>query len=309
MSSFEWNKIIASVLTALIVAMVSGLLADQLIRPEKPAKPVFLVAGTPAAAPNAAAPAGPKPIEPLLAKADPKKGQALTTACQACHTFGKGEANKIGPNLYGVYGAKIAEGRNGYDFSTALQAHKGKVWDADTLNQWLYDPQKFASGTKMTFPGIKNDRKRADVIAYLHSISPSAPPLPKAAPASAQKAAAAAPAKPNSDIDSLLKKANVKKGKSLATVCLACHSFGKGEANKIGPNLYGVVGSKIAEDRQGYAFSSALAAHKGQTWDPKTLDKWLADPQKFAAGTKMTFAGIQKPQDRADVIAYLETFK
>lgn len=172
MSSFEWNKIIASVLTALIVAMVSGLLADQLIRSEKPAKPAFLVAGTPApsAAPKAAAAAGPKPIAPLLAKADPKKGKELTNVCEACHSFGKGEANKIGPNLFGVVGSKIAEGRNGYDFSSALQADKGKSWDPEMLNKWLYDPQQFASGTKMTFPGIKSDQKRADVIAYLQTL-------------------------------------------------------------------------------------------------------------------------------------------
>jgi len=171
MSSFEWNKIIASVLTALIVAMVSGLLAEQLIRPEKPAKPAFLVAGTPAApTPKATAPAGPKPIGPLLAKADPKKGKELTNVCEACHSFGKGEANKIGPNLFGVVGAKIAEDRNGYDFSSALQADKGKSWDPEMLNKWLYDPQQFANGTKMTFPGIKNDQKRADVIAYLQTL-------------------------------------------------------------------------------------------------------------------------------------------
>jgi cytochrome c len=172
MSSFEWNKIIASVLTAMIVAMVSGLLAEQLFRTEKPARPVFLVAGAPApeAAPKAAAPAGPKPITPLLAKADPAKGKELTTVCEACHTFGKGEANKIGPNLFGLVGAKIAEGRNGYDFSSALQAHKGQTWDPETLNKWLYDPQQFASGTKMTFPGFKSDTQRADVIAYLETL-------------------------------------------------------------------------------------------------------------------------------------------
>jgi cytochrome c len=302
MSSFEWNKIIASVLTALIVAMVSGLLAEELIRPKELEKPVYVVAGTPAAAPKAAAPSGPAPIEPLLAKADPSKGKQLTNVCEACHTFGKGEANKIGPNLYGVYGAKIAEDRNGYDFSTALQAHKGQTWDADTLNQWLDDPQKFASGTKMTFLGFKSDQQRADVIAYLHSVSPGAPPLPKAAPAAAAKPTAPA-------IEALLKKADVKKGQSLTVVCQACHTFNKGEANKIGPNLYGVYGAKIAEDRNGYDFSTALQAHKGQIWDADTLNQWLDEPQKFAPGTKMTFAGYSRMQDRADVIAYLETLK
>lgn len=172
MSSFEWNKIIASILTAMIVAMVSGLLAEELFRTEKPAQPVFLVAGAPApaAAPKEAAPAGPSPIAPLLAKADPSKGKQLTNVCEACHSFGKGEANKIGPNLFGVVGSKIAEDRGGYDFSSALQAHKGQSWDPETLSKWLYDPQQFASGTKMTFPGIQSDTQRADVIAYLETL-------------------------------------------------------------------------------------------------------------------------------------------
>src|SRR5580704_7889988 len=93
MSSFEWNKIIASVLTAMIVAMASGILAGQLVRPKELEKPVFIVAG---AEPTASAPAaegaaaGPEPIGPLLAKADPKKGEQIAKVCAACHTFNEG---------------------------------------------------------------------------------------------------------------------------------------------------------------------------------------------------------------------------
>src|SRR6516162_9830636 len=85
MPAFEWNKIIASVLTAMIVAMVSGILAGQLVRPKELAKPVFLVAGAePAASAGSAQPgaaAGPEPIGPLLAKADPKRGEQLAKVC------------------------------------------------------------------------------------------------------------------------------------------------------------------------------------------------------------------------------------
>src|SRR5215831_10598277 len=110
MSSFEWNKIIASVLTAMIVAMVSGILAGQLVRPKELAKPVFVVAGgeQTAAAPAKQAAAGPQPIEPLLAKADPKKGEQLVKVCTQCHTFNKGGPNKIGPNLWGITEEQIA---------------------------------------------------------------------------------------------------------------------------------------------------------------------------------------------------------
>lgn len=175
MSSFEWNKVIASVLTALIVAMVAGILSNMLVSPRPLEKPVFLVAGAPAApapAPAEAAAAAPKlaPIGPLLAKADPKRGQGLTKVCQVCHTFDKGGPNKIGPNLWGVAGGPIAEGHADYAFSDALQKDKGQKWDPEKLNEWLDSPQHFAPGTKMTFAGFPKAQDRADVIAYLQSL-------------------------------------------------------------------------------------------------------------------------------------------
>jgi cytochrome c len=171
MSSFEWNKIIASVLTALIVAMVAGILSNMLVQPRPLEKPAFLVAGAPASAPAEQA-AAPKlePITPLLAKANVTKGQGLTKVCQVCHSFNKGEPNKIGPNLFGVVGAPIGEDRNGYAFSSALEAEKGQKWDPEKLNDWLNSPQHFAPGTKMTFAGFPKAQDRADVIAYLQSL-------------------------------------------------------------------------------------------------------------------------------------------
>jgi cytochrome c len=172
MSAFEWNKIIASVLTAMIVAMVAGILASELVRPKPLEKPVFLPAGAEqvAAAPaEQAAGAKLEPIEPLLAKADPKRGEQLTKVCAVCHTFNKGGPNKIGPNLWDVMDEGIAAVPN-YQFSAALQADKGQKWDPEKLNQWLYSPQSFAKGTKMTFVGFPKAQDRADVIAYLDTL-------------------------------------------------------------------------------------------------------------------------------------------
>jgi cytochrome c len=173
MSSFEWNKIIASVLTALIIAMVSGILANQLVRPRELEKPVFVVQGAEqtAAAPAEQQPAAAKlePIGPLLAKADPKRGEQLAKVCTTCHTFDKGGPNKIGPNLWDVTEEQIASVPN-YQFSAALEKDKNEKWDPEKLNQWLANPQSFAKGTKMTFAGFPKAQDRADVIAYLNTL-------------------------------------------------------------------------------------------------------------------------------------------
>ena len=174
MSSFEWNKIIASVLTAMIVAMVCGILASQIVHPVHLEKAAYMPPGAAegaAAAPAATESAGPKldPIAPAMAKADPKKGEQVAKVCLQCHTFAKGEPNKIGPNLFGVMQEHIATVAN-YQFSAALEKDKDKMWDPDELNIWLASPQTFAPGTKMSFPGLPKVQDRADVIDYLQSL-------------------------------------------------------------------------------------------------------------------------------------------
>src|SRR5215472_11917780 len=163
MPTIEVNKIIASVLTALIIAWVGRLVGEQIIRPSELEKPVFVAAGT-APSPSAPAPAATAaslaPIGPLLAKADAAKGQALSKICQVCHTFDKGGANKIGPNLWHLVGEPIGEGRGGYAFSDALEKHKSEKWDPDSLNKWLDNPQNFAQGTKMSFAGFPDAQNR-----------------------------------------------------------------------------------------------------------------------------------------------------
>jgi cytochrome c len=183
MSSFEWNKIVGAVLASMILAMVSGIVANNLVKPRPLAKPVYIVAGAEqpqgqqAAADNAQK--GPEPIAPLLAAADINAGKDQAKKCTLCHTFDKGGANKIGPNIYNVIDEPIAEDRNGYAFSTALAAHKGQKWTIDALNQWLFNPQSFAKGTKMTFAGLPKTKDRADVVAYLNSLSDNPKPLGK----------------------------------------------------------------------------------------------------------------------------------
>jgi cytochrome c len=175
MSSFEWNKIIGSVLTAMIVAMVAGILSTFMVHPEHLEKQAYVPPGAEAgaaapAATAAAAPAGPEPIAPLMAKADPAHGQQVAKVCLQCHTFNKGEPNKIGPNLFGVVATENIGAVAGYSFSPALLKHKDEKWDPEKLNVWLFKPQEFAHGTKMTFAGLPKAQDRADVIAYLESL-------------------------------------------------------------------------------------------------------------------------------------------
>ena len=105
-------------------------------------------------------------------------------------------------------------------------------------------------------------------------------------------------------IASLLATADPAKGAEVFKKCTACHTIAQGGPNLIGPNLYATVGEAIATGKGGFAFSDALKA-KGGKWDFDNLNAWLTSPRKFAPGTKMTFAGLSNPKDRADVILYL----
>ena len=116
-------------------------------------------------------------------------------------------------------------------------------------------------------------------------------------------AGAAVPDKP---IEFYLASADPAKGEQVFKKCAACHNADKGGANALGPNLWGVPGEPIGKGAHGFAFSEALAG-KGGNWDWDTLGQWLANPKKFAPGTKMTFAGLSNPEDRANVIAFLNS--
>jgi len=265
-------------------------------KPDRPEKMGYPIAGADDAAGGAAAVV--EPVANRLAKADAAKGEAIFAKCKACHTVDQGGANGIGPNLWAVLGDAIGQGRGGFAFSDSLKGKGGK-WDFDTIDKWLTNPKAFADGTKMSFAGLTDPMDRANVILYLNSKGSN---LPLPAPV----AAAAAPAAGAATTAAAAIVGDAAAGEKVFAKCKACHTIDQGGANGIGPNLYAIAGDAIAEGRNGFAFSDALKAHKG-TWDAATLDQWLSGPAKFAAGTKMTFAGLEDAKQRADVIAYLNS--
>ena len=112
--------------------------------------------------------------------------------------------------------------------------------------------------------------------------------------------------KTEESIEALLAAADPAKGEAAFKQCQSCHTATQGGANGIGPNLYGVLGENVATGRGGFAFSDALKG-KGGKWDFASLNEWLKNPKAFAAGTKMSFAGIGDAAERANLLVYLNS--
>ena len=201
MDSFEWNKIAGAILFALLVSFGLGIFSGLIFQTERPESPGYVIAVTTeeGAGDSGGAAAAPQPIAVLLQTADEKAGAASAKKCLACHTLASGEPNKVGPNLYGVVNRPIAA-HEGYEYSDAMKAHaqEASTWTYDNLSTFLHDPKGTVPGTKMTFAGLKDDKERANVIAYLRTLADSPAPLPEgaaAAPATETASAdAAAPA-------------------------------------------------------------------------------------------------------------------
>ena len=178
MKSFEINKILGALLGTCLVLVAMHIASGAIFTPETPAKPGYVIE-VKAEPPGGAAPAAAveTPIATLLATASADRGANVAKQCQACHNFQEGQGAKVGPDLYGVVGRQIASVA-GFNYSSPLKA-KGGTWTFDELNKWLTKPSADVPGTAMTFAGLSNEKQRADVIAYLDSLSANPVPLPK----------------------------------------------------------------------------------------------------------------------------------
>jgi cytochrome c len=201
MNSFEINKILGAVLGTCLFLLAMHIAVGAIFTPPVPAKPGYEIevkAEQPAAKGAGEAAPSAEPFDTLLASASAEHGAQVAKQCQICHNLQEGQGPKVGPDLYGVVGRPVAS-VSGFNYTPALKA-KGGTWTFDALDKWLTDPRADVPGTAMTFAGIKNAKQRADLIAYLDTLSKNPVPLPTAhkesAPASPPAAAAAAPAKP-----------------------------------------------------------------------------------------------------------------
>jgi len=254
----------------------------------------------------------------VLASADVTKGEKLFKACKSCHTTEEGK-NKTGPSLHGVVGRKV-DAVDGFAYSGNLEKVVD-VWTADNLNHFLENPRGFAPGTKMSYKGMKDIEDRASLILWLdtldgvQTIDVSAMATTDATAEETSDTAMDAPAEGTTDVPveeaasggdiaALVAAADIAEGEKLFKKCKACHAVEPGK-NRTGPSLYGVVGRAVGSV-EGFKYSGSLVA-VAQSWDAEELNGFLENPKTFAPGTKMKYKGLKNIEDRANLIAWLDS--
>jgi cytochrome c len=179
MDSFVLNKFAGAFLGTALLVFGLGEAKNIVYHSSTPEKPGFHidVAEATGGGETGGGEVATESLGTLLAKADPAKGQAQAKACLACHVFEKGGANKTGPDLWDVVDRPIASNQ-GFAYSDSMKEHSGDKWTFENLDKFITNPKGFAAKTKMTFGGIKRGQARADLLAYLRTLSDSPKPFP-----------------------------------------------------------------------------------------------------------------------------------
>ena len=178
MESLEFNKVAGAILATGLLVLGLKNFGTELFKTEAPEKPGFAVEVAQAATTAGAGDVKAEALPVLLAKADVEKGMGVAKACLSCHSLEKGGANKVGPHLWDVVGRKMGSAE-GFAYSEGFKAMGDKAWDLESLNLWLKAPKEFIKGTKMAYAGITKDQDRANVLAYLNTLSDAPKELPK----------------------------------------------------------------------------------------------------------------------------------
>ena len=173
------NKIIVSIVLAVILVLVINKITDVIYYVEKPEKSAYQVTITTTASTTTAEKNSENidsgNIMTLFASTSADDGAKVFKKCTACHSIAQGGGNKIGPTLWGVLGRKTGS-ISDYKYSKAMAAH-GKTWSFDEMNSFLIKPKDWIKGTKMSFAGLKNAKDRAAVILYMNENTDNPLPL------------------------------------------------------------------------------------------------------------------------------------
>ena len=171
------NKIIVSILFAIILVLGINKITDAIFYVEKPEKSAYsiqIVETTTIASTTNSEGSGPDDIMALFASVNSAQGKKLFSKCQSCHNIAKGSKAKIGPSLYNIF-RKVGSFPD-YKYSKALLAY-GKSWDVNELNGFLLNPKKWIPKNKMSFAGVKKPEDRAAIILWLNENTDSPLPL------------------------------------------------------------------------------------------------------------------------------------
>lgn len=336
------GALLATVLFIVVVGLVADDLF-QIEQPEVKGYKVEGVEEAAAETPVAVVVEGPS-LASRLAGASAEKGARVFGRCAACHSVQEGGPHGIGPNLYGIVGVKVA-GRADFGYSDALASYGGTwdfdLLDAYIENPAETIPNNrmpFAGISRAnqradliaylrllaTDPvPLPEAQPVAEAEEALDLLADPEAPVEMTKPVSEEPAtdaveeiteepadevepAAVAEAMTEANpLVAALRAASLERGEAAFSVCAICHSIEKGGAHKIGPNIYGVVGTAIGRQTD-FSYSPALSGHGG-TWSYQALDAFLTSPSEAIPGTRMPFGGIKALADRADLILYLRS--
>lgn len=176
MDSLEFNKGLAAVLATVLVIMGLGIASDAIYPEPKTEKLAYSVDVPEAAADGTVVEKEVISLATLMVTADAGKGERTFKQCVACHSIAKGGAHKVGPNLYGILGRELAA-TDYPSYSSAIKG-AGGVWTYEKLDAWLKAPKAVIAGTTMAYGGLRKPEKRAELLAYLRSMSDAPLALP-----------------------------------------------------------------------------------------------------------------------------------